>query len=167
MFAVLSSPATVCFIQLRSRCHYRGLVLAGDLSVLLENKQRLTSFMFVRAEFCTTIGLMLGAIVDNYTQKRTDSGAYRIPIGVQVSPIANALRPSLPLPPLNLTRLRPFIVCVGHHPRCRLVPAARLASILRQARQDRQSSRPSRSPSRPAAHVPLHRTRARRDRRQR
>ncbi|GAA5991939.1 hypothetical protein JCM10908_002278 [Rhodotorula pacifica] len=34
-------------------------------------------------QFCTTIGLMLGAIVDNYTEKRTDSGAYRIPIGIQ------------------------------------------------------------------------------------
>ena len=38
------------------------------------------------AEFCITIGLMLGSIVDNYTQKRTDSGAYRIPIGIQVRP---------------------------------------------------------------------------------
>lgn len=35
-------------------------------------------------QFCVTIGLMLGSIVDNYTQDRTDSGAYRIPIGVQV-----------------------------------------------------------------------------------
>ncbi|BGP55018.1 hypothetical protein JCM8202_002191 [Rhodotorula sphaerocarpa] len=34
-------------------------------------------------QFCVTIGLMLGSIVDNYTQDRTDSGAYRIPIGVQ------------------------------------------------------------------------------------
>ncbi|GAA5963436.1 hypothetical protein JCM8115_001227 [Rhodotorula mucilaginosa] len=34
-------------------------------------------------QFCITIGLMLGSIVDNYTQKRTDSGAYRIPIGIQ------------------------------------------------------------------------------------
>lgn len=63
---------------------------------------KLTSCTFVRAEFCTTIGLMLGAIVDNYTQKRTDSGAYRIPIGVQVSPVANAFRPPFLLsPPLT------------------------------------------------------------------
>ncbi|GAA5991935.1 hypothetical protein JCM10908_002277 [Rhodotorula pacifica] len=34
-------------------------------------------------QFCITIGLMLGSIVDNYTQKRNDSGAYRIPIGIQ------------------------------------------------------------------------------------
>ncbi|POY73778.1 hypothetical protein BMF94_3318 [Rhodotorula taiwanensis] len=34
-------------------------------------------------QFCTTIGLMLGAIVDNYTEGRNDSGAYRIPIGIQ------------------------------------------------------------------------------------
>ncbi|KWU42346.1 MFS transporter [Rhodotorula sp. JG-1b] len=34
-------------------------------------------------QFCITIGIMLGAIVNNYTQDRDDSGSYRIPIGVQ------------------------------------------------------------------------------------
>ncbi|GAA5875133.1 hypothetical protein JCM3774_001648 [Rhodotorula dairenensis] len=34
-------------------------------------------------QFCITIGIMLGAIVNNYTQDRDDSGSYRIPIAVQ------------------------------------------------------------------------------------
>jgi len=34
-------------------------------------------------QFCVTIGLLLGAVVDYATQGRTDSGAYRIPIGIQ------------------------------------------------------------------------------------
>ena len=34
-------------------------------------------------QFCVTIGLLLGAVVDYATQGRSDSGAYRIPIGIQ------------------------------------------------------------------------------------
>ncbi|GAA5993338.1 hypothetical protein JCM10908_001435 [Rhodotorula pacifica] len=34
-------------------------------------------------QFCITIGIMLGSIVNNFTQNRDDSGSYRIPIGVQ------------------------------------------------------------------------------------
>ncbi|BGO92352.1 hypothetical protein NBRC10512v2_004625 [Rhodotorula toruloides] len=34
-------------------------------------------------QFCITIGLMLAAIVTNYTSNRSDSGSYRIPIGLQ------------------------------------------------------------------------------------
>lgn len=34
-------------------------------------------------QWCITIGLLLAAIVNNSTQTRTDSGSYRIPIGVQ------------------------------------------------------------------------------------
>lgn len=35
-------------------------------------------------QFCITIGLMLASCVDYATEKRTDSGAYRIPIGIQM-----------------------------------------------------------------------------------
>ncbi|GAA5886706.1 hypothetical protein JCM6882_005864 [Rhodosporidiobolus microsporus] len=34
-------------------------------------------------QFAITIGIMLASIVCNYTQDRTDSGSYRIPIGLQ------------------------------------------------------------------------------------
>jgi sugar porter (SP) family MFS transporter len=34
-------------------------------------------------QFCITIGIMLAAIVVNFTKDRADSGAYRIPIGIQ------------------------------------------------------------------------------------
>lgn len=34
-------------------------------------------------QFCITIGLLLASVVDYATKNRTDSGAYRIPIGVQ------------------------------------------------------------------------------------
>ncbi|POY70678.1 hypothetical protein BMF94_6311, partial [Rhodotorula taiwanensis] len=34
-------------------------------------------------QFCITIGIMLGSIVNNFTQNRDDSGSYRIPIGIQ------------------------------------------------------------------------------------
>ncbi|GAA6058988.1 hypothetical protein JCM10212_001698 [Sporobolomyces blumeae] len=34
-------------------------------------------------QFCITIGIMLASIVCNFTQDRNDSGAYRIPIGIQ------------------------------------------------------------------------------------
>jgi sugar porter (SP) family MFS transporter len=34
-------------------------------------------------QFCITIGLMLAAIVVNFTKNRPDSGQYRIPIGIQ------------------------------------------------------------------------------------
>jgi sugar porter (SP) family MFS transporter len=34
-------------------------------------------------QFCITIGLMLAAIVVNFTKDRSDSGQYRIPIGIQ------------------------------------------------------------------------------------
>lgn len=36
-------------------------------------------------QFCITIGIMLASIVVNFTSDREDSGAYRIPIGIQVS----------------------------------------------------------------------------------
>ncbi|KAH3537941.1 hypothetical protein KXW19_002049 [Aspergillus fumigatus] len=36
-------------------------------------------------QFCITIGLMLASCVDYATQNRTDSGSYRIPIGVQIA----------------------------------------------------------------------------------
>lgn len=34
-------------------------------------------------QFCITIGLLLGAVVDYATENRTDTGSYRIPIGIQ------------------------------------------------------------------------------------
>ena len=34
-------------------------------------------------QFCITIGIMLASIVVNFTKDRTDSGSYRIPIGIQ------------------------------------------------------------------------------------
>lgn len=36
-------------------------------------------------QFCVTIGLMLASCVDYATQNRTDSGSYRIPIGIQLA----------------------------------------------------------------------------------
>lgn len=36
-------------------------------------------------QFCITIGLMLASCVDYGTQNRTDSGSYRIPIGLQLA----------------------------------------------------------------------------------
>lgn len=36
-------------------------------------------------QFCITIGLMLASCVDYATQNRTDSGSYRIPIGIQIA----------------------------------------------------------------------------------
>jgi len=36
-------------------------------------------------QFCITIGIMLGAIVNNFTQDRSDSGSYRIPIAIQLA----------------------------------------------------------------------------------
>ncbi|KAJ5933988.1 hypothetical protein N7454_006317 [Penicillium verhagenii] len=35
-------------------------------------------------QFCVTIGLMLASVIDYGTSKRTDSGAYRIPIALQL-----------------------------------------------------------------------------------
>jgi MFS family permease len=34
-------------------------------------------------QFCITIGLLLASVVDYATKDRTDSGSYRIPIGIQ------------------------------------------------------------------------------------
>lgn len=36
-------------------------------------------------QFCITIGLMLASCVDYGTENRTDSGSYRIPIGLQIA----------------------------------------------------------------------------------
>ncbi|KAL2017958.1 hypothetical protein VTK56DRAFT_1490 [Thermocarpiscus australiensis] len=36
-------------------------------------------------QFCVTLGLLLASVVDYRTQNRTDSGSYRIPIGVQMA----------------------------------------------------------------------------------
>jgi len=34
-------------------------------------------------QFCITIGIMLASIINNFTSNRSDSGSYRIPIGIQ------------------------------------------------------------------------------------
>lgn len=36
-------------------------------------------------QFCITIGLMLASCVDYGTEKRDDSGSYRIPIALQMA----------------------------------------------------------------------------------
>lgn len=113
-----------------------GRVIAGlgvgIVSTIVPMYQSETAPRWIRGavvsgyQWCITIGLLLAAIVNNSTKDRTDTGAYRIPIGVQ---FAYAIIMSVGL--LILPESPRWLVKVGKPER-----AAKALAVLNSASQD-------------------------------
>ena len=75
MSEIVSNP-------LFSRNSEHGVKAAADL-FLFQCPRKVRGALVAGYQFCITIGLLLASCIDYATSKRTDTGAYRIPIAIQ------------------------------------------------------------------------------------